>query len=150
MSNLRTLKGLVNSLADTFVSRNNDVFGYWGMGLLYREANESCSNEVVIELLSGRIDGETAVSAELSARYQVKLARWCESRNVNLAGAKVTAKFGLPSSSRSRDWNDFGEPFIVTFHLTDSSGKTAVASREGWCRVHDPRLENRSTRWRDT
>jgi len=33
----RELRNLAHGLAGTFISRNNDVSGYWGIGMRYRE-----------------------------------------------------------------------------------------------------------------
>jgi uncharacterized protein len=43
------LKGVAAGLAGSFVSRNNDVEGYWGIGLLCRDATQT-SGKVLLNL----------------------------------------------------------------------------------------------------
>lgn len=149
LSKMGVLKGLVDSLADTFVSRNNDVLGYWAMGLLYREAKNHDLNEVEISLIGKGHEHTGEVSAAVACRYQEKLAQWCAAQGIQLERAGVVAKFGLTVSSKESERDDFGGRFIATFVLIDCSGRKIMARREGWCRPHDPGKERRSARWND-
>src|SRR5689334_7137532 len=46
------LKGIANGLLGTFVSRNNDIGGYWGIGILRSYAGSRNEPEVKIDLLN--------------------------------------------------------------------------------------------------
>ena len=80
----RILKGLANGVVETFMSRNNDVSGYWGIGQLYREALDQQRSEVALDLVGNHVvpsrvgaavlgQYRSYVSARLS-RYQMSLA----------------------------------------------------------------------------
>ena len=39
-SNRKDLKGIAGGIASSFISRNNDINGYWALGILYKRATE--------------------------------------------------------------------------------------------------------------
>ena len=51
MSAYKQLKGIAAGLAGTFISRNNDVDGYWGMGVIYSEVSARGVSAVTFSLL---------------------------------------------------------------------------------------------------
>ena len=54
MPSSRALKGIATGLAETFVSRNNDVSGYWGIGQVQKEIE--VRSHVIVELVASAID----------------------------------------------------------------------------------------------
>ena len=55
MSAYKQLKGIAAGLAGTFISRNNDVDGYWGMGVIYSEVSARGVSAVTFSLLDGAV-----------------------------------------------------------------------------------------------
>ena len=147
MANLPTLKSLVHTLADTFISRNNDVSGYWAMGMLDREALESSQTVLEIELYGAREEPGGSVAAAVAGAYEKKLIEWVASRRVNLLRAVVVAKFGSHNPPVQGAGFHFEEPFDLHFSLVDANGRKAVAQRSGWCRPHNALWELRRERW---
>ena len=50
------LKSIGDGILSSFVSRNNDVYGYWGIGKLYNWMLASKSMTIKIDLLKNTID----------------------------------------------------------------------------------------------
>ena len=55
MSRKSTLKNILNGLLSSFVSRNNDVNGYWGIGKLYSLMINKQVHKVEIDLMNNTI-----------------------------------------------------------------------------------------------
>ena len=147
MARLRTLKGLATALANTFISRNNDVLGYWALGLLYLEAKECAQLIQKITLFGDGDEPLGAASSLVAAHYQRKLCKWAASHGVRLASATVVISFQPYGSIKPPTWFHFGDPFGTVFTLEDSAGRVALAERSGLCRPHDATREWRSSRW---
>ena len=66
MVSRHNLRGVADGTLQTFVSRNADVGGYWAVGVLCRLALEAGVTTVVIDLLSGEVEGTgKAISADI-------------------------------------------------------------------------------------
>jgi hypothetical protein len=52
MARRKALKNVCSGILGSFVSRNNDCEGYWGMGILYRFAKERGKSDLMIDLLN--------------------------------------------------------------------------------------------------
>src|SRR5581483_2478001 len=55
MARRRNLNGLATVVLSSFLSRNNDVEGYWAFGKLYLNALQYRQRKVVIDFLSGTL-----------------------------------------------------------------------------------------------
>ena len=146
MRHRRALKGIACGFIDSFVSRNNDVSGYWGIGKLYREALERPASSICIELLdpTGLPDG--SASRAVQSHYLGRLAHLASKAGVSLSQARVLVEFGTFGSCAPPRWQSNGDPFVCTISLVDSKGQTYEAARAGHCSPHDPTRESRSNR----
>jgi hypothetical protein len=68
MAGRKQLKNLANGLLGTFVSRNNDINGYWGLGLLRLYAAQRSLQTVSIDLLSQGLEKEQISPIDIAWR----------------------------------------------------------------------------------
>ena len=150
MSRFRLLNGVAAGLADSFIGRNNDIGGYWAMGLLYRSALRSGDGRVILDLLSTETNLGDRVCRTAASTYSAHLQRLLEAFEVPsdlVSSATISAEFGRESPEHG--WTPrrtAGDPFLCTVTLSDSRNREHVARRAGWCRPHDWRRESRSAR----
>ena len=141
MPRRRELKSIASGIASFCVSRNNDIFGYWGVGVIFRLALMQGVADVSIDLGSTQDDGP-----ELAAFREGFLARFRAARHglpPFVQGFAVEYRFAPYS------WSDVrGQCSKVTccVHIIDDLGKRRSATSETFCYPHDPRFETRSTR----
>jgi len=145
MGAVRALQGLVNTLADTFVSRNNDVCGYWALGMLYLEVSNDGGNTVDLALLSG-FDSPQTVAGSLQRTFNARLTGYAAKQGVCLSEGRISAAFGVTGDVKQARSCGYGDRFQLDFVLKDTRGRVAVACRTGRCRPHNPQIESRSTR----
>ena len=69
MSSRKQLKGIAAGLASTFVSRNNDLDGYWAVGVICAEAYEQGAEQVRFRLLPLSVDPEMRCGPFICAKY---------------------------------------------------------------------------------
>jgi hypothetical protein len=137
-------------MLEAFVSRNNDVGGYWGMGKLYSHALENNVLSVAIDLIAKSISPHTDEFAGLISQCSAALWQQCEARDIPASWIKdarinITFKFdlkqGQPPPKQTR-----GDLFECVFEIEDDLGHRYAASRLGWCAPHDSMWETRSAR----
>lgn len=149
MSGRGALKGAAHSLVDTFVSRNNDVSGYWGIGMLYREAREHRTSKVVIDLGQDVAFPDGLVARAELARYRGYLANLLSRLHLsssNVVGVTVTVEFGTFGGLDEPRWLSYGDPFVCTVSITSARGGSYKAIKVGRVAPHNPERELRSTR----
>jgi len=144
------LNGIAADLLNSFVSRNNDVDGYWGMGKLYAHAREHEIGSVLIALapveqapciepLSSIAKGYRHHLVSLMQRRKLPLF-WLHSAAVSVEFDSLTAKpqfFGTRAN---------GRPFLCSMEVKDDLGRRHIATASGWCAPHDKLIETQSTR----
>jgi len=150
MPSTRALKGIANGLVETFVSRNNDVSGYWGIGQIQREIEGRPHSVVELDLLHGQAVPEGPVARELVAHYSEYLLA-CLARGgfalSEVTAAKVLIEFGNFGEAQAPDlFSTIGQPFNCKAILASQSGKTFWAVRGGLSRPHSSAVERRSMR----
>ena len=144
------LTNIANGLCSSFVSRNNDVAGYWAIGKLRLLAGEHLQTTVSIDLLALSMQPSSFEFLPALVRYREMLARVAESSGITpgeVTAACITIYFAPPPWPRPRYAAAHqGEQFvmIVTIHADDRAA--GIARRAGYCRPHDPARECRSTR----
>ncbi len=150
MPRRRELKNVAHGLAGRFISRNNDIGGYWGMGVLYKLTREKSSNKVKIDLLAGSASPELRCSKRLAASFYAMLREQLDARGFEeyiITAAVVELEFNMkaiPAQILSK--NTWGEQFVCRVVLTDDRNKKYVHEVRGWCGEHDPRKEHKSAR----
>lgn len=144
------LKNIASGLCSSFVSRNNDVAGYWAIGKLRSLAGEHLQTTLSIDLLALFMQPSSFEFQPALARYREMLARVGESSGITpgeVTAACITIDFAPPPWPRPTYVAAHqGDQFvmIVTIHADDSAA--GIARHAGYCRPHDPARECRSMR----
>ena len=146
MRGRRALKGLAYGFVESFVSRNNDVQGYWGIGKLYREALEQSASSVTIDLINQSVRPIGPAVGAIQSHYAGRLDRMALAAGVSLSEAEVIVQFGTFGSHAPPRSHSYGDAFVCTVSLVGSNGFTCKAARTGFCSPHDPATERCSTR----
>jgi hypothetical protein len=134
--------GLLNS----FISRNNDVNGYWGIGKLLNLFIEN--GNVSIDLKERNITPNNSEFKEMIGAYSDRLTNMMKNRNISsstIISAIITITVSLNDDSKHYS---FEKPHKVNCELTiiDLVGKTYSISKSVWCREHDKKRELKSGR----
>jgi hypothetical protein len=82
MARRRELKNIASGLLCSFISRNNDVGGYWGVGKLCLLAQVSATTGVELDLLSKTVLPESTELSKLLQGYNTFLQRHLAARNI--------------------------------------------------------------------
>ncbi|MET3650800.1 hypothetical protein [Dyella japonica] len=150
MPSSRVLKSIANGLVGTFVSRNNDVLGYWGIGQIQREIEGLSDTVVELDLMHGVAMPEGPIAKALIAQYSTYLLASLARDGFTpseLTAAKILVEFGNFGEAEAPDlFSTTGQPFNCRAVLTSKSGKTFSAVRGGLSRPHNPAIELRSLR----
>jgi len=144
MPRRRDFRGAAFGLLGAFVSRNNDVGGYWALGKLYEHARASNAREIRVDLVRSVITPPSPEFSQMVGHFRQMLADQLAARklpNEWLRDADVRVKF---SGDESVDKPGDAFECFVTF--TDDLGHVHQARGNGACWVHDPAKELKSTR----
>jgi hypothetical protein len=69
MPRKRRLEGVVANILGSFVSRNNDVGGYWAIGKLYEHARQHQTQNVLVDLVTREILPPSSDFGSMLAKY---------------------------------------------------------------------------------
>ena len=150
MPRRRVMKGIADGLLGTFVSRNNDMHGYWGLGVLRRYSEKKKGSEIIIDLLDPKLPFFSR-SPVLNAKTKYGLWLRDSLTKAGLAPSRVKqAQIKLRFSNYAEfphiPRDTYGEPYECTVTITDDRGAMYQATKLGCCASHDPKRESRSTR----
>lgn len=146
----RDLNGVAAGLATSFVSRNNDLDGYWSLGLLRRLADRQRRESLHFDILSGSTDPQDPMLAHVCRAYRAALSRQLIVRNLDralVAKADILVSFNAPPLPVTAPAAaTYGPPFSCCVRLLDDREKEHSHTVVAHCAPHDPRFERRSTR----
>lgn len=150
MTTRKELKGIAAGLYGSFISRNNDVDGYWELGKLRLHADMNNSFLIVINLVDGTIEPPSDEFSKLLEYYMTFLRRRMITRNMAsglLTAAKIDLVFNvsLPDGKMSLR-TTFGSLFKLTVTLTDDRDKHYIITGFGYCAPHNSKFEFQSSR----
>jgi hypothetical protein len=146
----RELNGIAGNLLGSFVSRNNDVAGYWAIGKLCAHALWAPGGEISIELLTRRLTPFGPEFDPMLDHYAERLVsslkkRWFPPQLVT--AAEVLVSFGAPFKPDPLISRPRGTvPFRCTVTLTDDLYRRHAAQHSGEVWPHDPQRESKSVR----
>ena len=149
----KEIKGIAAGFVSHFISRNNDINGYWAMGILYKHALNNLSTSLEIDVLTHVISpGNQAFTGAVEQWDQWNMKKF---RGLNIPMnwvSSVTVTINFEKTPISEDAvqqaadNYLGAPFTCLVSIVDDMGKSRNVMRRGRCRPHDPSREYRSTR----
>ena len=150
MPTRKELRGVAAGIAGHFVSRYNDVNGYWALGLFYKAAVDAGQNFFKLNILSGESTPEFRYSKRVSSDFHEMLLKQLAARGfdeLNVLSAIVELEFDveLPEQRKYIKTN-LGEIFSCRVVITDDLNKQRSFEETGRCRQHDPSREHQSTR----
>ncbi|OEZ99921.1 hypothetical protein [Duganella sp. HH101] len=135
MSLNKKLKHAAAGLATSFVSRNNDVGGYWAPGLLYRDAAAGLA--VQLRLTDRTAAPATPAAMLVMRNYAEFLRRALRKHGVDweeLALATVDVRFNAPHTGPRLAC---GEPFTCTVSLASKADSAVSASATSYCQRYE-------------
>lgn len=147
----KDMKNVLQGFLSAFVSRNNDIGGYWALGVLYRHAQSHGTNFIRINLLSSAVTPDNSQFSKYIKAYAdyvylrfslLRIPRdWLQTGSVSIA-------FNQPDTDavNRQIYGHMGEPYICKVEFIDDLGQRRSVETRGRCRKHDPQCEHRSTR----
>ncbi len=142
-------------MVHSFASRNNDLGGYWGIGVLHLYARQAGELTITLDLLEGTFNppaarllaiyGKPDIKALIS-QYKAMLYALLHKRKVPESWV-VEAVFSIEFESETGTpaYPKIGEnaqAFVCRLSIKDDLGRERVFRIDGWCWPHDP--------WRET
>jgi len=145
MASRKHLQNICMGLLNSFVSRNNDVHGYWGIGKLYSLMLDSFHSTIEINILEKSMSPEDSHFNFMIDIYHSKLIQqlaksqleidFVEKANIILTNTGVKSKL------------EFGLALIrCKLEIEDELGKIYSFTTEVFCRKHNPKTELKSVR----
>lgn len=139
---------LAHGLLSSFVSRNNDVSGYWGIGKFYSHMLSSQSMILNLDFITKTLEPENKEFQKLINQYARKLFTQMEKRGLDtrsLRSAKLILE-GFPNEPSPHLQDIAPNRMFCQLILSDDLGKEYRSETNIWCRVHSPDSESRSAR----
>lgn len=144
MPRRREFRGVALDLLGAFISRNNDVAGYWGLGKLYKHACAFRVEEIRIDLLRSSISPASDEFSPMLGYFHKQLAYQLRARSLThtwLIAAEIVVRFTGQASASAP-----GDVFECAITIIDDLGRQYQAKRYGACWDHTPLIELKSTR----
>jgi hypothetical protein len=150
MSRGARLTNIASGLCGSFVSRNNDLDGYWSIGKLRSLADRYGRTTVLIDVLTSSIHPSSSEFAPLLANYRSLLAKLADisgSQLDEITAAHIKLDFApLPWPRISYYKPQLGDQFTLTVTINADGRVAGIVHHAGYCRSHDPAQESRSIR----
>lgn len=150
MARRKELKNIASGLYGSFISRNNDVGGYWGIGKLCLLAQQYETQVVRIDLLAKSITPASTEFSKLITCYWSFIKQHLTARGLNeswLSAAIVELDFNAyPPLGKHIPIVTWGRLFRLIVTITDDRNRNYIISGFGYCGPHNPRKEFKSAR----
>ena|ERR1700682_617943 len=148
MPSRRLLNNVASGLLGTFVSRNNDVDGYWALGRLRSLADKRHSASVTIDVLRGIATPTNRDTEQITRTYRTWLANSLNRHRFaanSVTAAEIDLTFGSWAGVFPPGQTTWGDPFTCRVTIIDDLGRVHSRVVSGWCAPHSPSRESRST-----
>ncbi|HLA94657.1 MAG TPA: hypothetical protein VK612_02965 [Pyrinomonadaceae bacterium] len=147
MPQRNALRGIAHGLLGTFVSRNNDIGGYWGLGVLRLVAQQNGLDKLIIDLLNE--DRHVSPVTSVEETYRDWLFQRMEKFAIDkasLTNAEIRLRFASFDEFPNAIRDTRGYPYVCTVRFKTDLGPEYSAESIGVCSAHDPTSESKSTR----
>lgn len=148
MARRRELKNIASGMLGSFISRNNDVAGYWGVGKLCLLAQDRRTGGVKLNLLSKSMAPESAEFFKLLDGYYSILQERLTARNIPglwVRSAMIEIEFSPEDRPKKQvpiiTW---GNLFRISVSILDDRGGEHKVSTYSYCAPHNPKKEHQS------
>jgi hypothetical protein len=143
----KRLTNIANGLCGSFISRNNDLDGYWAIGKLRSLADQHGRTTVVLDLLASSAQPSSAQYSDVIEQYCRLLAALAEHSRIpftDITVARIALDFAPPPWPRASYYKlQWGDQFTVTVTIEANGRALGIAQDAGYCRPHDAvRKEN--------
>jgi hypothetical protein len=153
----RELASVADNLGRSFVSRNNDIDGWWGVGVVVA-ALAASERSLHIDLLTGQSQPDLTQEASglrlLPATWATRFNSLIERQKVRsrVAAASLNLQFlpiegpvdGYIQTSRATEPPMPLYSYSCSVQIRDVRGRTFARDQAGYCHPHDERAEQRS------
>lgn len=148
MARRKEFRTIADGLISSFVSRNNDVYGYWGIGKLYSHMLSTKSMKLKIDLINRKIEPNSEEFGILICEYSERLLVQIKRRGINQRFLKSAEMTLIGHSDEPLPYFGRTAPNRVYCRLvlTDDLNKEHFSEANCWCREHNPDEELKSTR----
>lgn len=145
----KRLKGIASGLVGKFTSRNNNINGYWALGILYKITNDSGRDKFKLDLLSADSAPYWKGSDELTVKYKNFIIEQLGKngfRRIHISKAIIEIDFNTspPSTHRIKKCT-WGEVYCCRAIITDYLHKEHLYESYGYCGIHDSKKETNNS-----
>src|SRR5262245_36563398 len=134
MSRRKQFRGICHDILETFVSRYNDLDGYWALGQYVAFLNGLGESQIQFKLNSSIVVPESAGFNASAAYYRGAIFRMMEANAMpRIWFADATIKLSIVASTRA----------ICDIEIVSDLGRSYRAERLVDVRPHDPLRERR-------
>jgi hypothetical protein len=145
----RDLNGVAAGLAGSFTGRNNDIDGYWALGLLRSFADRHQLKSLRLDLATERTEPDDPFLARVCQNYRAALARQLAARSIDPSSvqeAEIVVTFDSANFGTTGPAATHGSPFSCSVRIVDDRNQEHRQTVLAHCAPHDPKRELRSTR----
>lgn len=139
------LRNIANGLLGTFVSRNNDIDGFWGLGVLRSFADSTGVQQITIDLLE--TDAQPHIFESCKQHHRVWLRKSLETKSIPmefLSVARIKVSFFSTFDSFPDLVKDTrGLPYECFVEIKVGTGTASSATKLGVCAPNDPQIDRR-------
>ncbi|OJT44602.1 hypothetical protein BSR04_04670 [Serratia plymuthica] len=144
------LKGIANSLNESFISRNNEFDGYWSIGWLKLFAIERGLSAVKFSFPIHKSNTSSVLINYIEQCYTCMLAGLLGKQRLPdswVRDVSIIIDFdAIVEDSQLHNYPALGEPFKCYCQITDDNGRLYSSIIYGRCRPHSKVIELQSTR----
>lgn len=144
----RNINAITYGLLHSFISRNNDVYGYWGIGKLYSHLISTNSESLEIDFVNLQIQPENSAFNFMIMAYSSKMynhlskvglpAKTIQQATISLRGFKNKPTVQLGQMAPNQ--------ITIQIKIVDDLNKIYMRETNTWCRAHDASKESQSSR----
>lgn len=138
----KALKNIAAGLCSSFMSRNNDVDGYWGIGKLCLFSQQRKTQSVRLDVLACESLPASEEFLGLMRDYHLRLQKHLKAKNIPESCVKSVV-FEVEFNA---DTKALWALFKVTASITDDENITRCVAGFGRCLPHSAKRELRSAR----
>lgn len=150
MARRSELKGIVNALNGSFVSRNNDFKGYFSIGQLKSLALDNCLSSMIFPLILSKTTPTYNLQSYIVHRYANMLKNLLTKQKIpGFWVSKAVIKIDFIANAEQAklyEYTTSGELFQCTCQITDDTGHDYESLIYGRCLPHSVVRELKSTR----